>query len=436
MTILQIAIIVNIFTLSHQYFSEKKENENQIFEIDIDSLKHSKELPQINLLQIQIGSKAHHKNLSALLIFDSRSFYVASTNQIDRVDLIETEISSTNSANQFVYLKNGKYFAQNFIVSDQTAQIGPYLAIEDCNEIASAKSRSNLFTNSTGNFSNNQIIHLFHYNNIIFACGTSLCGLCIGVSPLLDRSRIYGPLIHQQNISLNIADATFYLLSKHKLIQLPMTSCSVYSTCSECFKSKSIRSSSDWCHWHENHCYLKSELPIQIAKEQPKCSPIVLDFEPKSGPVEGGTQIKFYGKNFGDSHQMIENHNSFLNITVGIFRCSVLEKKNDFVRCQIESDKQSVLDYMHSNPDGATISFYARDLLNISKRKFQIDGVIELPDKFQFVITKILGIHPTIGPFFGGTKMMIIGDHLNVGSKQEVKMRDNICEIVRLNFST
>lgn len=192
MTILQIAIIVNIFTLSHQYFSEKKENENQIFEIDIDSLKHSKELPQINLLQIQIGSKAHHKNLSALLIFDSRSFYVASTNQIDRVDLIETEISSTNSANQFVYLKNGKYFAQNFIVSDQTAQIGPYLAIEDCNEIASAKSRSNLFTNSTGNFSNNQIIHLFHYNNIIFACGTSLCGLCIGVSPLLDRSRIYG----------------------------------------------------------------------------------------------------------------------------------------------------------------------------------------------------------------------------------------------------
>lgn len=165
-------------------------------------------------------------------------------------------------------------------------------------------------------------------------------------------TKLEEPLIHQQNISLNIADATFYLLSKHKLIQLPMTSCSVYSTCSECFKSKSIRSSSDWCHWHENHCYLKSELPIQIAKEQPKCSPIVLDFEPKSGPVEGGTQIKFYGKNFGDSHQMIENHNSFLNITVGIFRCSVLEKKNDFVRCQIESDKQSVLDYMHSNPDG------------------------------------------------------------------------------------
>ncbi|OTF76822.1 hypothetical protein BLA29_013380, partial [Euroglyphus maynei] len=138
------------------------------------------------------------------------------------------------------------------------------------------------------------------------------------------------------------------------------------------------------------------------------------------GPIQGGSELKFYGSNFGESRS---TPNSKLVILIDKIPCNVIERNDTFVRCQIVKTDSN---YEHD----AEISFYAKDKIDIAKRKFMIDGRIKLDKPFRFLSPITCGIHPTYGPFAGGTQILLFGKYLNIGTNASLQLGDQPCKIV------
>lgn len=177
------------------------------------------------------------------------------------------------------------------------------------------------------------------------------------------------------------------------------------------------------CFWHNNQCVIKKS--ISLENLQPKCPPVVQQFEPKQGPIQGGSELMFYGYNFGESKSSTSN--SDLKINIGHIPCIIIERKDTFVRCQIE---KSLNNYEHN----AIIYFNATDKLNVAERGFMIDGSIELDETFQYLSPLICGIHPTYGPFAGGTEILLFGKYLNIGTNASLYLGEQNCQIVSLLY--
>nr|XP_027200642.1 hepatocyte growth factor receptor-like [Dermatophagoides pteronyssinus] len=235
------------------------------------------------------------------------------------------------------------------------------------------------------------------------------------------RLKLQEPLLSLQNIPFDVETATFYLLSSNHLIRYPIISCSVYSTCSSCIQLREHHSELKHksCFWHNNQCVIKKS--ISLENLQPKCPPVVHQFEPKQGPIQGGSELKFYGYNFGESKSSTSN--SDLKINIGHIPCIIIERKDTFVRCQIE---KSLNNYEHN----AIIYFNATDKLNVAERGFMIDGSIELDETFQYLSPLICGIHPTYGPFAGGTEILLFGKYLNIGTNASLYLGEQNCQIL------
>ena len=132
------------------------------------------------------------------------------------------------------------------------------------------------------------------------------------------------------NPAFNPKTGNFYFLSRRSLTEVPTFRCKVYTSCGACFRAE------EKCAWTKNEeCRSYKTIDQILPKRQ--CRPDVIFFEPKSGPVKGGTEVEFYGKNFGLNR--LENKNSF-NVTIGNKACKLLEHKNTFFTCIIEDNNQ------------------------------------------------------------------------------------------------
>lgn len=99
---------------------------------------------------------------------------------------------------------NGKYELM-FVFENVTATDGPYPINKRC------LPELPLFDNFNSENDNrilewnelmdNQIVNLFHYNNVIFACGTARCGLCTGFTLDLAASRLFATEIRNYHRS-------------------------------------------------------------------------------------------------------------------------------------------------------------------------------------------------------------------------------------------
>lgn len=136
------------------------------------------------------------------------------------------------------------------------------------------------------------------------------------------------PIIAQQNATIIPTTATFFLLTRRRLIHFPITSCDLYTTCSSCFASRN-HSINKYCYWLNGKCYWNDDL-INIGKLPiPTCPPVIDHWGPKSGPISGGTIMNFYGKNFGNRWERLPT------ILIGDSVCKITLYRDNHVSCNI-----------------------------------------------------------------------------------------------------
>jgi len=120
-----------------------------------------------------------------------------------------------------------------------------------------------------------------------------------------------------------------YFASGRQVTKFPLHSCSIYSSCSKCVTTKDPLGCG-WCSGNGKCGHNRCEDGGRPTTDE--CSPVVFDFEPKKGPVKGGTTITIKGDNFG--HAQHSGPNKSVKIKVIDVDCSVQEWKMEKIVCK------------------------------------------------------------------------------------------------------
>ncbi|CAG2178809.1 unnamed protein product, partial [Oppiella nova] len=126
-----------------------------------------------------------------------------------------------------------------------------------------------------------------------------------------------------------------YVLSGRRLIRVPFGSCRPHQTCDSCLTSNDPLA----CGWCGTYCAHRDECD-PLLFNQTVCPPVIYDFEPKSGPLRGGTVITITGNNLGQYRDSYENSN--ITVTVAETNCPVVEWTASRVTCQTQSVLKTV----------------------------------------------------------------------------------------------
>ena len=135
----------------------------------------------------------------------------------------------------------------------------------------------------------------------------------------------------------------------------------------------------------------------------------ITSFEPMIGPWEGGTNITITGINLGKEYLDI-----YGGITVAGIQCDPYErlyKKTEKIVCKVDGPGTK-------EPRKGPVIVKVSDFRGESKQNF------------EFVDPQIKAIRPRRGPQSGGTRIKILGDHMDAGSFKEAFVGDYPCEIV------
>lgn len=230
---------------------------------------------------------------------------------------------------------------------------------------------------------------------------------------------------NQINPNPYINDKMVYLTSGKHLIKYPMSSCSIYSTCKQCLKALdnllcgwcSIENQNAGGCLNEQECKsLGGSHLYEVAFNVTKCPPIIEDFSPKLGPVEGNTEIQLKGENLCTSSKNEYGKNYKVNVTIGEHYCNQIRCKDDSLFCKTTKIQDSFL-------TGA-IKICTHDKSN---EDYEIEGCSTSLDPFNFTRTEVFKIEPKFGPIGGGTKITLFGKNLNSGKKRVVKIKESDC---------
>ncbi|RWS29961.1 hypothetical protein B4U80_08508, partial [Leptotrombidium deliense] len=153
--------------------------------------------------------------------------------------------------------------------------------------------------------------------------------------------------------------------------------------------------------------------------------PQVLDFSPKSGPWEGGTNITIaginLGRNFEDIASGVHIEHVQHGITVGLVNCipfRELYEKNSKITCQVLNRNIT-----SSGPVIGTVSGPVTvKVANLYTAKSK--------QEYEFVNPRITSLYPGKGPISGGTRLSIWGLFIDAGSRVEVHLGKSKCEVV------
>ena len=146
--------------------------------------------------------------------------------------------------------------------------------------------------------------------------------------------------------------------------------------------------------------------PVSMATGCP--DPMVTDFNPMSGPSQGGTTIIITGRELGVNF-------TDASITVGGVTCTT------------------------TNPDsyipGRQISCITGQIGSAGSRTLLVTtlaGSGTLDTQFQYVDPQVSGVVPGLGPLAGGTRLTVSGSDLNVGNTENTRVTlvdGTVCEV-------
>lgn len=167
-----------------------------------------------------------------------------------------------------------------------------------------------------------------------------------------------------------------------------------------------------WCQ-SSSKCEVKEkcgkDASSWLNRDQTCPNPKVTSFEPMLGPWEGGTNITIKGINLGKEFLDI-----YGGITVAGIQCDPYEslyKKTEEIVCKVDGPGIKT-------PRSGPVIVKVADFRGESR------------DNYQFVDPQIKAIRPRKGPQSGGTRIKILGEHMNAGSHKEAYIGDTPCQIV------
>ncbi|KAI2797307.1 positive regulation of endothelial cell chemotaxis [Blomia tropicalis] len=207
-----------------------------------------------------------------------------------------------------------------------------------------------------------------------------------------------------------------YFRSQNGLIQIGIQSCATYTTCTACFMFGSH------CWWWNDRCIRSKHVPEEHRLAGPICSPIVYNFTPQIGPIQGGTIIMIYGDNFGGSSLPSQTLDDYVNVTIGRRQCIVQKRTKKMIECQL--DKQ--IDEMDNMIDsGMMVSVHVSYHKDAALLHYNINGTDTSKQHFTFVTASVKGIHPWYGPRIGGTTVALFGENFHIGTNVKVEFISN-----------
>uniref|UniRef100_A0A182MEQ8 Sema domain-containing protein n=1 Tax=Anopheles culicifacies TaxID=139723 RepID=A0A182MEQ8_9DIPT len=133
--------------------------------------------------------------------------------------------------------------------------------------------------------------------------------------------------------------------------------------------------------------------------------------KPLSGPIEGGTLVTIEGSNLGIREEDVRGR-----IHIGEVPCE-LERYEISVRIECRT--------------GAVRSEMSAPVKVGNEAGYTMSSV-----EFRYRDVQLEGLSPTMGPQSGGTKLSIIGKHLNVGTAAVAYLDDYECRINRTQASS
>ena len=149
-------------------------------------------------------------------------------------------------------------------------------------------------------------------------------------------------------------------------------------------------------------CHLLQECSVigTIANEGRDCpAPTIIDFSPKSGPLEGGTTITITGRELGVSFDDFTDN----SITVGNIPCTL-------VNTSYIPGRQALC------TTGRLISPTNTILIRLHSQ------AITSHDLFRVATPEIFRATPSLGPAAGGTRLTIHGVNLNIGNIEDTSI--------------
>lgn len=142
-------------------------------------------------------------------------------------------------------------------------------------------------------------------------------------------------------------------------------------------------------------------------------SPKIIDFNPKKGPITGGTRLTIDGINLGRDYVDVVNAVSTANV-----RCELLSDEYVTSTRIVCITKPSV----HVKPASNPI---------VIKLKDDIIYTAISEQNFEYVDPSITGFQPRRGPTSGGTDVTISGQNLDAGSIATAMLAGYPCTIQR-----
>ena len=180
-----------------------------------------------------------------------------------------------------------------------------------------------------------------------------------------------------------------------------------------------------WCQGSQS-CEVQEQCSNQntqwLNRQQTCPNPQITDFNPKSGPMGGGTNLTIKGINLGRTFSDIENGifishelNGRLHSSIPCEPFANEYVKTSQIKCRIQQRNQTITQFKSG-----------KVVVNVQR-----DYKAESKDFYQFVNPKILNINPSKGPISGGTLLSLDGLNLDAGSNVEAFLGKLPCNVTK-----
>ena len=189
------------------------------------------------------------------------------------------------------------------------------------------------------------------------------------------------------------------------LISVVLYNCAELTTgCSSCTSFRLIqRFECGWCGTTtmRNSCNFVEDCSTPIANEGSNCPPpVISDFNPKFGPIEGGTTITITGRELGISIDDFAPD----SIAVGNVLCTL-------VNTSYVPGRQILC------TTGRLVSLTNSVLIRLRSGTFTTAHEL-----FQVATPRIHEVTPSRGPAAGGTRLTVWGENLNIGNIEDTRI--------------
>ncbi|KAK2851599.1 hypothetical protein Q5P01_007875 [Channa striata] len=230
---------------------------------------------------------------------------------------------------------------------------------------------------------------------------------CTGVTLSTNqRSHVYHLNLRRTGDFSSLGEDIF--IDSPQPLKVEVYNCGVGSSdCSQCWGRED---QGHLCGWCENSCRSREDChPIQDQCPAPEIHKI----SPLRGPVEGGTLLTVQGKNLGRRAGAVK-------VLIGGVDCKLMtERFTVSVELVCVTGRSE-----HDRPDTVQV-------------QVEQSGTGTSKETFSYLVPKLSSMIPDKGSRAGGTRVIITGNHLDIGSQIKVRVNGSLeCTIIEKTDET